>query len=231
MSSGPNACAKVLNASMLEFISSWLFFMPLPLPQYINVKDNYCIAYFGNNKEYIVLLKILRPFMEKAFPGIKIFISCKEDLMYLLENEERIIEKEKLKDSRYSFGYVRELLCDMQSHPIEEFMKESDIDYGPISKEKINNSNLCILLTNGIAPVKSLTGNQIKLALEHIKQKNYHVEINGDIKNAGWVIGVENEQLYKAALMGKQITFINTGFGENIFKRLFPETKILNLQA
>lgn len=205
--------------------------MPLPLPQYAKVKDNYCIAYFGNNKEHLIQLKLLRPYMESTFPGVKVYLSCREDSVYLFKGEERIITREELKESKHLFGYVRELLCDMQSNPVEEFMNESEIPIMPIHANQPLNNKKCVLLTNGIAPVRSLDGNQIKLAISHIQNKGYQLEINGKIDDAGWVVGVENEQFYLAATTGRAVTLIPTGFGENLFKKLFPSGQILKLSA
>ena len=203
--------------------------MPIPLPVYAQIKDNYCLAYFGNNKEILIQLKLLRPFMENTFPGVKVFIACREDALYLLKNEERIISKNELKESKNMFGYIRELLCDMQTHPVEEFMKESDIPYGPICNLKITDGN-CVLLTNGIIPVKPLNGSQIKQAIEFCKQSGQEPIINGSIEKAGWVVGVECDQLYQAAALGIKTTLIPTGFGENLFKKMFPDGQILRLK-
>ena len=202
--------------------------MPIPLPEYSKIKDNYCIAYFGNNKEHLVQLKLLRPFMEQTFPGVKVFIACRDDCLYLLQNEPRIITKTQLKDSKNMFGYIRELLCDMQSHPVEEFMKESDIPCGPICKPLKNNGNV-VVLTNGIIPVKPLNGNQIKEIIEYVRSQGKEPILNGDINDASWVLGVECENLYLAAAAGKRVTLIPTGFGENLFKNMFPESEIQRL--
>lgn len=168
--------------------------------------------------------------MEKTFPGIKVFLACKEDSIYLLEGEERIISKEQLNENKNMFAYIRELLCDMQSHPVESFMDESSIPCGPITinESKIGN---CVLLTNGIFPVKSLNSNQIKQAIKYIESKGCSVSLNSSTDNAEWIVGVENEYLYQSAANGKKITLIPTGFGENLFKRMFPNTEILHLYA
>ena len=203
--------------------------MTLPLPDYDKIKDNYCISYFGNNKEHLIQLKLLRPIMEKTFPGVKVYLSCRNEHLYLLEGEERIISKTELSDKKHLFGYVRELLCDMESHPVEEFMKESDIPYEKIQSSKTKPQGKCVLLTNGVAPVECLTGDQIKKALKHIKNEGCDVEINGNIDTADWVMGVENEDLYLAASQGKFTALIPTGFGENIFKSMFTNIEILKL--
>ena len=169
--------------------------------------------------------------MEATFPGVKVYLSCREDSLYLLKNEERIITKEELKDNKHMFGYVRELTCDMQSNPVEEFMNESSIPCGPIRENQISANNDCVLLTNGIQPVASLNGNQIKAAIEYIRKNGSEPVINGKDKHYGWWIGVECDQMYEAASWGKRITLIPTGFGENLFKKMFPGIQILNLPS
>lgn len=166
--------------------------------------------------------------MEQTFPGVKVFIACRDDCLYLLQNEPRIITKTQLKDSKNMFGYIRELLCDMQSHPVEEFMKESDIPCGPICKPLKTNGNV-VVLTNGIIPVKPLNGNQIKEIIEYVRSQGKEPILNGDINDASWVLGVECENLYLAAAAGKRVTLIPTGFGENLFKNMFPESEIQRL--
>jgi hypothetical protein len=201
----------------------------MPLPDYVKIKDNYCIAYFGHNKEYIVQLKLLRPFMEKQFPGVKVYLACRQESFYLLEKEINILNQEELKNNKNNFAYIRELTSNMESHPVEDFMEESEIPCGPIIETSQISQNKVVLLTNGIIPVKSLSGKQIKVALEFIQNKGFKAEINTSIKDAGWVVGVENEQLYEAAAMGKQVTLIPTGFGENLFNKMFPQGQILRI--
>lgn len=164
--------------------------------------------------------------MEKEFPGVKIYLSCREDHVYLLQNEDRIITKNELKDNNHLFGYVRELLCNMISHPIEEFMNESKIPYGPIKIKNNLINDKCVLLTKGIVPIKSLTTSQID---QIIKKIGHKPEINGSIHDAGWIISVENEHLYESAIAGKRVTLISTGFGDNLFKNMFPKSEIWTL--
>lgn len=168
--------------------------------------------------------------MEATFPGIKVYLAHREDSAYLLKGEDRIIGREELKNNKHMFAYIRELVCDMQSHPVEEFMKESDIPCGPILKKQTADPQGCILLTNGVSPVRSLSARQIELAIQHIKRLNGGVDpwinISPDA-GQGWIVGVENQTFYEAAAAGKQVTLIPTGFGENLFKKMFPGGQIL----
>lgn len=167
--------------------------------------------------------------MEKTFPGVKVFLACRDEHLYLLEGEERIISKSELSEKKHCFGYVRELLCDMESHPVEEFMKESDIPYEKIQTQKTKATGKCALLTNGITPVACLTAKQIQLAIDYIQKKGCEYEINGSIDSANWVMGVENEDLYLAAAQGKYTVLIPTGYGENVFLKMFTNVEIAKL--
>lgn len=167
--------------------------------------------------------------MEKQLPGIKVFIACRNDSTYLLRGEERILSKEELQDRKTEFAYIRELTCDMESHPIENFMKESNLPCGPIATPVVDLVRHCVLLTNGILPTKTLSAAQIQKAIQHIQSKGYEPEINGSIDGAGWVVGVENEYLFQAAAAGKKTTLIPTGFGTELFKSMFPTGELLPL--
>jgi len=199
------------------------------LPHYAKIKDNYCVAYYGNSKEYLTQLKLLRPIMEKQLPGIKVFIACRNDSIYLLKNEERILSKEELQTKKTDFAYIRELTCDMESHPIENFMKESNLPCGPIHTPVVDPIRHCVLLTNGILPTKTLSASQIQKAIQYIQNKGFNPEINGSIETAGWVVGVENEHLFNAAANGKRTTLIPTGLGTELFKSMFPNGELLTL--
>lgn len=108
-------------------------------------------------------------------------------------------------------------------------MNESSINFDPIKVSTISNPVSCVLLTNGILPVKSLNANQIQNAINFIKSKKIEPLINTDIEHADWIVGVENENLVLAGEIGKKISLITTGFGENLFKKMFPSCEILHL--
>jgi hypothetical protein len=200
--------------------------MPVSLPVYAKIKDNYCISYYGNNREYLLQLKVLRPIMESMLPGIKVYISCKEESIYLLKGEDRVIPRNQLQKD--DFAYVRELVCNMECHPVEELMKESNLPCGPIAETNKKGRN-CVLCTNGILPTKTLSSDQIHAAIKYIKQHGVEPTINEGIEKADWIVGVENEDLFGAALLGKKATLIPTGLGENLFIEMFPQGEILRL--
>jgi hypothetical protein len=207
--------------------------MPIPLPHYLSIKDNYCISYFGLNKEYIVQLSLLRSIIEITYLGLKIYLCCRDDFIYLLENEERICSQTNLEVQKRNFACVREITNSLEYHPVEQLMKESEIDCGPIILEKKEkNLNKTAILTNGYFPTRSLTSKQIKNIINSISteyeinptnSKNWHLYFDS-------VIGVENEHLYKAASLGLDTTLIPTGNGENLFIKMFPNNQIKRLK-
>jgi hypothetical protein len=200
----------------------------IPLPEYAKIKDNYCIAYFGYSKEYLVQLRLLRPYIEEAFPGIQIYLCCKDDLTYLFKDEPRTLDKSTLMGNKKQFAYIREISYKKEIHPVEELMDESEIEIKPISTKE-GNIGSAVLLTNCCSPVKSLNHYQIKSAIQLAELKNCTIAINEPYENYDWVIGVENEQLYEAAAQGKKVTLIPTGIGENLFKKMFPFAEIVEM--
>lgn len=198
--------------------------MNIPLPTYAKIKDKYCITYFGNCNEYLVQLRLLRPVMEATFPGIQVYIAHKQSASHIFQNSERTLTREQLENNKHEFAYIRELVCDMEKHPIESFMLESDIPLEPVSPIPTDGQRTFIL-TRGTLPTKSLTQKQI----ETVQRLAPGAEINGHIDGAGWVIGVEHEDLFEAAAKGIKTTLIKTGIGENIYKRLFPEGRLLEI--
>lgn len=159
--------------------------------------------------------------MEATFPGVLVYIAHKESASHIFKNCERTITKEQLESSRDQFAYVRELACDMSEHPVESFMRESEIPY-PLQIIRPNQGHT-VLITKGSLPTKSLSQEQIESA----KKMAPGAVIDGPIQDAGWVIGVESEQLFEAGAAGIRTTLIKTGIGENIYKRMFPAGEVM----
>jgi hypothetical protein len=204
----------------------------IPLPEYVKIKDNYCIVYFGNCKEYIVQLRLLRPIMEKTFAGLQVYLACKDEYMYLLNNESKTLSASSLKTQKQKFAYIREIYTEINKHPVEELMLESEIPFQPICNNTIHPELIkgsCLLLTTANPPTRSLNANQITHALDYIRKQGCQAHLNKRIDDFDWVVGVENENLYEAASQGKKVTLIPTGFGENLFKKMFPASEILRI--
>jgi hypothetical protein len=202
--------------------------MSVPLPEYVKVKDKYCIAYFGHCDDYLVQLKLLRPIMEKSFPGIHVYIACKTSAMEHMEGEDNVVNIANPKD----YGYFRELRCDMASHPVEAFMKESGLPCGPVRIKPFatNSKKRGVIVQNGMLPTRSLSMEQIIAARKFLFTKGcYNIEMDGNINEADVVLGVESAKLFQAGANGAQVFLVPTGFGENIFKCMYPKGTIIKL--
>jgi hypothetical protein len=200
----------------------------LPLVEYMKIKDNYCISYQGGAKDFLMQLKLLRPAMEAKFPGTQVYISCRDEFAYIFEDEPRIIPRSELQEKRKQFAYVRELGYKTDENPVEKLMTESGIEIPQICTNSKQNC-AAVLLPHGNFPNKNLTHKQIKDVTEYVRSQGCELSINKPCESFNWVIGVENEFLYKSASCGKRVTLIPTGIGENLFRCMFPEAEILVL--
>lgn len=204
----------------------------MPLPKYKLIKSNYCVSYYGLNKEYIVQLKLLRPNVESMFKNVSMYICCSEDCQYLLRGEKNILKKS---EDKSNMAYIRTLENSIEYHPVENLLKESGVVCGPVlTQKKSVCSKKCALLTKGIFPTRSLTGKQINQIENELCGRGYKVYINPKIEEIvedfELVVGVENEVLYEAAGEGINTSLVPTGIGENIFRAMFPDNIIFKMQ-
>lgn len=89
--------------------------MTIPLAEYAKISDNLCVCYFGNKVDNIDYLIRIRPSLESKYIGIKIYYAFRgemlqrEELSYLLKNEDRIVSQENLASLKRTFAYVIDL--------------------------------------------------------------------------------------------------------------------------
>jgi len=62
--------------------------MTVPFTQYLESKDNYCLGYFGEDKDLLNKILEARNYIEKELPGLRGYIVCKD---YLKPDGENII--------------------------------------------------------------------------------------------------------------------------------------------
>lgn len=202
--------------------------MTVAFPQFAKTKDNYCIAYYGNNNEYVVQLLYLADAIEKELPGIRLYIACKNNLSHLRKHfsTNRLILAQEI--NRSNFAYVRELKFDFQTHPVETILKESEIKLSHLTSPTPRSlTNKCVICPTSLPPTKSIEDTQI--IWEKAIKEGYEPTLEQNITGAGWVIGVESEILYLAAAKGIRTTLIPSGIGTNFYKRLFPKNEILDI--
>lgn len=205
--------------------------MSIRYDYYVQIKDKICLLYAGHCTEYLTLLKLIRPTLINHFPDLQIFISCRDELLYVLKNESNIIATTDLKSQRHTFGHVREIVGTMTApHPIEMMLSESDIPLPIICNVSAVQSKLCCIYSQGSLPTKNLTNDQIDYYRSQAIYKGYTVWVDPNFESAsqaGWVIGVECSSLFEAASKGIQTTLIDTGIGGSLFSVLFPKSEIV----
>jgi|TARA_Y100000034_G_scaffold104871_1_gene131721 hypothetical protein len=195
----------------------------VPAHHYSVIKNRYCIAYFGPMAEYIIQLNALFPIIEKQFPKLEMYLAIRNELLYLIENRKRVILKSEIPEFKDRIAYFREVKLDFYNHPILKILEESNIKIPknsfPINKEP---SVKCVIVTHGInPPTQSLNEEQIKKLHDMCQAEGYQVEIDSNIENAGWVVGVESPKLYKAGARGIKTSLVPTGIGTKLYKMMF----------
>jgi len=191
------------------------------------VKDKYCIFYFGLFDEFILQLIYLRPAIEKEFPGLELYIACKDEFYSQVQHHKNIVSYKDY--NKTNFGCSKELLFDNVEHPILSLLEDSAITLKYLDRVEVKtDSKKCVILTSGVGAIKSLTAPEINKLQQMALLQGYDVEVNGDVVGASWVIGVENLKFYMAAIAGTRITLIPTGFGANFFQKAFPHGEIMS---
>lgn len=197
--------------------------------KYAKIKDNYCICYFGPSDEYVFQLKLLKPVFEREFPGIKIFIGCRDDKTNILDGCNDILKVSDLKMRRFEFCHLHEIRYNQKTHPIEDFLVESSIRNVAITNEvKKEHTNRCVIISQGSYPTVSLTSTQIDLLKRQVVSEGFEPVISNDIEGAGLVIGVESLGLFKAASLGIKTKLVPTGIGARLYKLMFPSGVVLH---
>lgn len=203
--------------------------MSISLPHYATIKNRYCICYLGSCNEYILQLLYLRSAIEKELPGIELWIAHKNEVSYLVKDYNKTISITKLQNNKRNFAYIRNLKCNMRDHPIMELIEESEILLSSLVVPKSPRTTKCIICPKGFLPTRSMSPKIIEKIISHCVVKGYDVEIGTDIEGAGWVVGVENEQLFLAAFRGIKTSLIPTGIGTDFYKKLFSQGEILEV--
>lgn len=191
--------------------------MPIPLYKYAKLKDKYCFSYFGPCNEYVLLLNYIIDKLKEKFDGTNVFIACNDSIKPIF-NEDYVIPKSSF--NKQDYGYVKNIRCDMKSHPIEKIIKECGINLSKVETLKTK-SKKCVIYTNGMLPTKNLNPKEIQFLTNYFTGKGWDVCINQDNEDAGLVVGVENMSFFQAAINGINTILIPTGLGNNLYQSLF----------
>jgi len=197
-------------------------------PEYLSVKNRYCIAYFGLFDEFILQLLYLRPAIEKELPGIEICIACRDEFYEQVKMHPKLVSMSNYNKGSYS--YTKNLAFNNVSHPILDLLEESNLQLKCLDYANPRSiTRKCVILPNGIGAIKSMTQPEIDKTQAKAINEGYQVEINGEInEGTSWVIGVECLKFYTAAINNIRVTLVPTGFGTKFFQKTFPYGEIFN---
>jgi hypothetical protein len=193
----------------------------IPFPKYAAIKNNYGLCYFGHSIDYLVLLRQLRPIMERAFPGLSIYLGASDLNVHHLGSD-RVLRLSELKIRKPEFAHIKELRFNGVDHPIAVFLKECGITDCVVCDRVQESTSLCVIVSQGGHPTKSLTSRQMELLVKRGKSEGYDIQIGGDASNAGWVMGVESQEIFEAAGRGAKTLLVPTGLGADLYKKMYP---------
>lgn len=182
------------------------------------------MGYFGVFNEFVLQLIHLLPVIEKQLPGVDLYIAGKNEMSDVIQHPKLVLEKDL---NKKSYAFYRELKFNNIEHPIEAFVEESGINV-TVKKEKVEpTSKKCVLVTSNLPPVKSLDKQKIETIKSFVMRQGFHVEENGTLDEAGWVIGVESEKLCLAAMKGIKVSLVPSGLGTTLLEKMFKNLERL----
>lgn len=193
---------------------------------YAKIANNYCICYFGYADEYLVQLRLIKPFLQQKFPELNIYLGCKDEKVSILKDCENVIKLTELKIRKTEFAHISEIKSNGETHPIEDLLISAGITKFAINVNKSKQTDRCVIITSGYYPTKPLEKDKID-KLKRMAPRN--CEINTNVSGAGLVMGVESEGLCEAASQGIETILVPTGVGTRLYKSMFPEIKLLHI--
>jgi hypothetical protein len=101
----------------------------IPLAEYRKIKDCYCLAYLGPNREYIQLLAEYRPAIEAKYPDLKLFLCSSNKLYSLLEGMPRTLPESDLINYKKAFAHIAEIKENLSEHPIQVLLERLGVPF------------------------------------------------------------------------------------------------------
>lgn len=197
--------------------------------KYAKVKDRYCLCYFGPNEEYLLQLKLLKPVVERHFPGIVVGLGCRDDRAHILEGLSEFMKVSEFKAKMDSYGHIREIVYNGASHPILDLVDECGIsDCTVVGEPPDVHTRRCVIVTQATYPTKNLEKRQIDILKKTASEAGYDVELDTPITRAGLVMGAESYNLFDAASRGIRTKLVPTGIGTRLYKLMFPFGEVLH---
>ena len=174
-------------------------------------------------------LKLLKPVLEQHFPGLNICLGCKDDKAHLLRDSGHVLLLSQIKMERRSYGYIREICFNSQTHPVEDLLVESGIKELNLDfPRKARTNNLCVIITEGAYPTKPLNPPETERLEQMAINQGFEVRFNVDVFGASLVMGVESVGLFEAAANGVATKLMPTGLGTRLYKLFFSNGEVLH---
>ena len=188
-------------------------------PSYSKIRNRYCVAYYGPCVEYVLQLLYLRSAIEKELPGLELYISCRDDCRCFV-SDNKVIFASEINERKREVAYLRELRCDLETHPVWQWIQESQLTLKFLEPPQPKNiaTKTCAICTKAILPTKPIP--DMDKLIKWVTGRGF--SISEDMAEVDWVVGTENEQLFAAAIRGIKTTLVPTGLGTELYKRLFP---------
>lgn len=194
----------------------------ISLPEYAKIKDNYCVCYFGPLDEYLLQLSLLKPAIERHFPGLRLFIGCRDDKAGAIDSAD-VITMSDIRQNKFLVAHVRELRFNGSTHPVEDMLIEAGISNAVVTtNSQDSHTERCVILTKGNYPTISLNDDKVNRLKAMAIKEGFVPVVDQDTHGAGLVVGVESYQLFRAASMGIRTKLIPTGVGTRLYEKMFP---------
>ncbi len=198
----------------------------IPFPKYAKIKDNYCVAYLGQNNEYLLLLDYFVPKLESLHPGIHIYLCCRDECLSILTHS-KSFPISLLKQKKEELVHVKEIVYDGTGHPIEIFLTESGLKNVRVSVTSPPITTRAVVLTKGNFPTTSLNDEEIEWLALKAKDQGFTPEFDVPVDSAGYVLGVECYEMFRAGFAGIKTALIPNGVGTEFYKKMFFGVEIL----
>ena len=80
--------------------------MTVPFTQYLEIKDNYCLAYFGDDKAVLNKIIKAREYIEKDLKGLNLFIACKDLFKNVVHGKRNIIIESRMPEYKWKMAHM-----------------------------------------------------------------------------------------------------------------------------
>lgn len=195
---------------------------------FIRVRNKYCCCSFGNNNDYILMLKHIRPYVEASLPGLQMHIACRDESFYLLQDEPRVTPKSGFDKNNYSF--VREVRPDASAHPIQKMLDESQIPIPTIRSSSSHPTHKVYVSIQSLYPCRPVPDRKRESIVREIESSGRRCCMDEPYDGVSSVVATEGELLMAACLAGADCALLDTGVGGRLMRSMFPSLRTIRIE-